>query len=195
MQMSVFELPYKIVLGSNSPRRRQLLADMGFEFEVRIAHSEELYPDSLPKAQVAAFLAKMKAEAIVLAEGELCITADTTVVLDNALLEKPATAEEAEQMIQKLSGRSHEVITGVCLRTLHQQMVFSDTTQVIFRTLSPEEISYYVRKFAPLDKAGAYGIQEWIGMVGISRIEGSYFNVVGLPTEKLYEALKQFSMA
>ncbi len=187
----MFNLPYRLILGSNSPRRQQLLRDLGFEFEVRTKPTEELYPDRLPKREVAGYLAKLKNDALLdtLQPQELCITSDTTVVLENKLLEKAASSQEAREMLEALSGKTHEVITGVCLQTLDWQETFQDYTKVHFRVLEADEISYYIDKFAPFDKAGAYGIQEWIGMVGVRSLKGSYFNVMGLPTEMLFRKL------
>lgn len=190
----MFQINKKIVLASQSPRRQQLLADLGFDFDVRTKPVDEVFPDNLPSNQVAEYLAKLKATAFLseLKDDELCITADTVVVLKDEILGKVATAAAAQKMITSLSGNHHEVITGVCLTTKEEQIAFSVSTKVHFRELSGEEISYYIDKFAPYDKAGAYGIQEWIGMIGIDRIEGSYFNVMGLPTERLFRELKRF---
>ena len=170
------------------------MGDLGFSFDVRTQSSEEIYPADLPKEQVAVFLAEMKAKVLLptLTADELCITADTTVVMDGRLLEKAADEFEARDMLEALSDRTHEVITGVCLQTTQSKQSFQDSTKVHFRKLSGDEISYYIRTFAPFDKAGAYGIQEWIGMVGIEWIQGSYFNVMGLPTEKLFQQLKGY---
>lgn len=186
-------VPYQLVLGSNSPRRQQLLRDLGFEFEVRTQATEEVYPATLPKREVAVYLAELKSKALLgtLADNELCITSDTTVVLGNRLLEKAGSKEEAKEMLERLSGQTHEVITGVCLQTTKWKESFQDSTKVHFRALDSNEISYYIDKFAPFDKAGAYGIQEWIGMIGVTGIEGSYFNVMGLPTELLFRKLMQ----
>ena len=191
----MLNLTQKLVLASQSPRRQQLLRDLGFDFEVRTKPIDEVFPTEMPTNQVAEFLATQKATAFLseLKDNELCITADTVVVLGNEILAKAANAEEAYKMIQSLSGNSHEVITGVCLMNKKQKISFSVSTKVHFRELSGEEISYYIDKFAPYDKAGAYGIQEWIGMIGINQIEGSYFNVMGLPTERLFRELKQFA--
>ena len=184
----------KLILASKSPRRQQLLKDMGFEFEVRTKEVEEIFPDTLPPSQVATFLAELKASAFKeeLQADELCITSDTVVLKDGRIYGKAKDTEEATEMIQSLSGTKHQVITGVCITSKDKSVSFSDTTEVFLRTLSEEEIQYYIKNFKPFDKAGAYGIQEWIGMVGIEKIEGSYFNVVGLPTEKLFHHLQQF---
>lgn len=183
-----------IVLASQSPRRQQLLGDLGIEFEVKTKPIDEVFPDDLPASEVAEYLSRLKAEVFLpdLQENDLCITADTVVVLKGEVLGKAADVDEARTMLENLSGNHHEVITGVCLMTKTQQFSFSVSTKVHFRELNSEEISYYIDKFAPFDKAGAYGIQEWIGMIGIDHIEGSYFNVMGLPTERLFRELKQF---
>ena len=187
-------MDYKIILASASPRRQQLLRELRIPFTVRTVPVEEDYPAGLPLEQVAGFLAEKKGQAYrsTMAEDELVITADTTVVVEKLLLNKPADATEAQAMLSALSGRPHRVITGVCLTSLSTSHTFHDSTTVYFRTLSDEEISYYVKHYQPYDKAGGYAIQEWIGMMGIERIEGSFFNVVGLPVEKLYRELQRF---
>ena len=185
---------YKIILASQSPRRQQLLQDLGIEFSLRSIPVDENYPDTLTPEQVALFLAEKKGKAYQpgLSANELVITADTTVIVEGRVLNKPANAPEATAMLEQLSGKVHQVITGVCLTTADGMQSFSDTTLVFFRTLRTAEIEYYVAHYAPYDKAGGYAIQEWIGMVGIEKIEGSYFNVVGLPVEKLYHALNEW---
>ncbi|MGB0523909.1 MAG: Maf family nucleotide pyrophosphatase [Flammeovirgaceae bacterium] len=190
----MLKLAKKVILASQSPRRQQLLADLGVEFDIRTKPIDEVFPDEMPSHQVAEYLAKLKAQALLtdLQEDELCITADTVVVLKQEVLGKAQDVQMARNMLEQLSGNHHEVITGVYLSTLAHQVSFSVSTKVHFRELSGEEISYYIDKFAPFDKAGAYGIQEWIGMIGIDHIEGSYFNVMGLPTERLFRELKQF---
>ena len=168
---------------------------MGIEFETRAKSVDESYPDDLIKEQVALYLCEKKANAFTLQEfaaDELLITADTIVCLGDEILNKPANREHAIEMIKKLSGKKHEVITGICLRSAQKSKSFSVSTDVYFKTLCLEEIEYYVDHYKPYDKAGSYGIQEWIGYVGIEKIEGSYFNVVGLPTARLYEELKKF---
>ncbi|RPD45811.1 septum formation protein Maf [Hymenobacter sediminis] len=184
----------RLVLASNSPRRRQLLLDMGLAYEVRLREVDESFPPQLVRAEVAEYLAAHKAAAYApdLAPDELVITADTIVCLDDAVLNKPADAAEAVQMLQRLQGRAHEVYTGVCL--LHgdgRRVVFSDQTRVYFRPLSLAEIEHYVATYSPLDKAGAYGAQDWIGMVAVTRLEGSYFNVMGLPVHRVWEELEK----
>jgi septum formation protein len=185
----------RIVLASNSPRRKELLAGIDVAYEVRtLPDIDESYPESLPHEEVAEFLARKKADAYLhtLKADELLITADTIVLLDGTILGKPADKNEAFRMLRVLAGKQHRVITGVCLTTHVKQQSFSDTATVTFGALSDEEISYYVSRYDPLDKAGAYGVQEWIGYVAVEKIEGSYFNVMGLPIHKVYRALKQF---
>ena len=182
----------RLVLASNSPRRRQLLTELGLTYEIRLREVDESFPPHLVRAEVAEFLAAHKASAYApdLAPDELVITADTIVCLDDDVLNKPADEAEAVQMLQRLQGRAHDVYTGVCL--LHgdgRRVVFSDQTRVHFRPLSLPEIDHYVRQYQPLDKAGAYGAQDWIGMVAVTRLEGSYFNVMGLPVHRVWEEL------
>ncbi len=186
-------MDYKIILASGSPRRQQLLRALRVPFTVRTIPVEEDYPAHIPLDQVAEFLAEKKGQAYfsTLAEDELVITADTTVVVGTLLLNKPANATEARDMLSALSGRSHQVITGVCLTSIATNHTLVDSTTVHFRALSDEEISFYVAHHQPYDKAGGYAIQEWIGLIGIEKIEGSYFNVVGLPVEKLYLKLQE----
>lgn len=186
---------YRLVLASSSPRRKALLTGIDVEYEVRtLPDADESYPETLPHAEVAAFLARKKAAACLpaLQEDELVITADTIVLLDGTILGKPADRDDAARMLRMLAGKRHRVITGVCLTTSRKQESFSDTAYVTFGPLSEEEIDYYVSRYDPLDKAGAYGVQEWIGYVAVEKIEGSYFNVMGLPIHKVYRALKQF---
>ncbi len=187
-------LGFQLVLGSKSPRRQELLAGMGFDFEVRTKDTDEDFPDSLAPKEVPAYLAELKALALVneLKQGEVLITSDTIVLLDNEILGKPTSSENAKQMLQKLAGKRHEVITGVHLRNLDKKVSFSVSTKVFFKPLTVEIIDFYVENYKPFDKAGAYGIQEWIGFVGIERIEGSYFNVVGLPVAELWDELNKF---
>ena len=193
---------YDYVLASGSPRRKQLLTGLGLPFRVEKREVEENYPADLPATEVAAYLAEKKAAAFGerlegLPAGSLRITADTTVIdpTDSSplgkLLEKPADAAEATQMLRKLSGRKHHVISAVALTTARQQVVFSETTVVVFWPLSDDEIAHYIATCSPWDKAGAYGIQEWIGLVAIRRMEGSYTNVVGMPVDQLYRTLRE----
>ncbi len=181
-----------IILASGSPRRKQLLTELGLNFEVRTKATPEDYPDDLAAEEIAELLAIRKAKAFEeeLSDNQLVIAADTTVVLDGKLLEKAPDALQAAQMLRTLSGKTHQVITGVCLKSKLKTISFREYTKVIFNELSEKEIQYYIEKYKPFDKAGAYGIQEWIGMSCIKAIEGSYFNVVGLPTQAIYQKLK-----
>jgi len=188
-------LKYKIVLASNSPRRQQLLHEMAIPFEVRLKPVDEVFPSYLIKEEIASYLSELKANAFSdeeIGDNELLITADTIVCLDDQILNKPNDRNHAIEMLMQLSGKKHEVITGVCFKSREKMKSFFVSTFVFFRELTPGEIEYYVDKFQPFDKAGAYGIQEWIGFVGIKKIEGSYFNVVGFPTERIFEELKTF---
>ena len=184
---------YDVVLGSNSPRRRELLNDRGVKFRVEaIKGIDESCPASRPVEEIPVFLARVKAQGHPLSANELLITADTVVVLDEAVLGKPLGNEDAHRMLRALSGRAHRVISGVCVTTANRSESFSDTSVVHFAELTDEEIDYYIEHYRPLDKAGAYGIQEWIGNIGISGINGDFYNVMGLPTRKLYQVLKSF---
>ena len=188
--------PYKIILASNSPRRKELLAGLDLQFEVRVLQGiDESYPADLPTSKIAEFISKKKADAYVetMADDELVITADTVVILGNEVMGKPHDEADAKRMLGELSGRTHQVATGVTLSTRQRQMSFSVVTNVTFKELSADEIDYYVRTYQPMDKAGAYGIQEWIGYIGVTALEGSYFNVMGLPVQRIYEALKRFA--
>ena len=183
----------RLVLASNSPRRRQLLSDLGLRYTVRLQDVDESFPTHLRRAEVAEYLAAHKAAAYRagLAPDEVLLTADTIVCLDEDVLNKPADEAEAVQMLQRLQGRAHDVFTGVCLLCGDdRQVVFSDRTTVYFRDLSISEINHYVQQYQPLDKAGAYGAQDWIGMVAVTRLEGSYFNVMGLPVHRVWEELR-----
>jgi len=186
---------YKIILASASPRRRKLMEDMGLEFEIRPRPVPEDFPPHMKKQDVALFLSKKKAAVFAeseIGENELIIAADTIVCLDDTILNKPGDRDHAIEMLTLLSGKKHEVMTGVSLRTKSRLHSFFVSTDVYFKNLSKNEIEYYVDTYRPFDKAGSYGIQEWIGYVGIEKIEGSYFNVVGLPTARLYEELRKF---
>ena len=186
---------YHIILASNSPRRRELLGGLGISFEVKVLPDiEENYPEGLSVAQIAEYIAKEKADAYrkMMAPNDLIITADTIVVADNEVMGKPVDADDAQRMLRKLSGKAHQVITGVCLMTTDRQRVFSVITDVTFKPLSDDEIDYYVKTYRPFDKAGAYGIQEWIGYVGVTGLNGSYFNVMGLPVQRIYQELTAF---
>lgn len=186
---------YKIILGSGSPRRKQLLSEMGIQFDVRPAKVNEVYPENLTAAEIAGYLSKIKADAFNaddLKKNTLVITADTIVTLEGEVLGKPESRDDAIHILKRLSGKPHEVITGVTLKTGKKEKTFSVLTLVYFKELEEQEIVYYVDHFKPYDKAGAYGIQEWIGHVAIDKIEGSYFNVMGLPTHRLYMELVTF---
>jgi septum formation protein len=187
---------YHIVLASNSPRRKELLSGLDIPFEVRVLDGiDESYPAELSTKEIAGYISKKKADAYQLTMGadELIITADTIVVLGQQVMGKPHDAAEAHSMLHQLSGKTHQVITGVCLTTKERQVCFSVETDVTFKKLTDEEIDYYVDHYRPFDKAGAYGIQEWIGHVGVTGMNGSYFNVMGLPVQRIYEALKGFT--
>lgn len=182
---------HKIILGSGSPRRKELLASLGFTFTIKTKPTDESYPKTLAPQEVPVYLAKKKATALLpdLTEDEILITADTIVVLEGKILGKPTSLEEAKNMLEQLSGKKHEVISGVYIKSAISEQEITVSTDVFFKQLSQEEIEYYVNTYSPLDKAGAYGIQEWIGQIGVEKINGSYYNVVGLPTEALWEAL------
>lgn len=183
-------LNYRVVLASNSPRRRELLAGLGLDFEVRVLQGvDESYPAELPPCEVPLYIAKEKAAAYGVAEGELMVTADTVVIVGDEILGKPQDADDARRMLRLLGGRTHQVVTGVTLTTREQQKAFSVTTDVSFRVLTDAEIDYYIDNYRPFDKAGAYGIQEWIGYVGVTALQGSYYNVMGLPVQRIYEEL------
>ena len=186
---------YHIILASNSPRRRQLLSGLDIDFEVKVLPDiEENYPDNLATPDIPVYIATEKAAAYkdLMSEHDLIITADTVVVLGDEVLGKPVSLDDAKRMLRELSGQTHQVITGVCLMTRQRQRSFAVTTDVTFKALTEAEISYYVEKYQPLDKAGAYGIQEWIGYIGVTSLSGSYFNVMGLPVQRIYNELKLF---
>ena len=194
--MCMNNIGYNIILASNSPRRKELLAGLGVKFDVRlIADIDETYPDNIKSHDVAEYIAKKKAYAYKqsIASNELIITADTIVILGDEIFGKPLNADDAYAMLQKLSGKTHQVITGVCLLTKNEQRVFRVTTDVTFKELEMEEIKYYVDNYKPFDKAGAYGIQEWIGYIGVTSLNGSYFNVVGFPVQRIYTELQKFA--
>jgi septum formation protein len=189
----MLKLNYHIILASNSPRRRELLSGLGLDYEVRtLPGIDESYPETLPGEEIPVYISSQKASAYLdeLKENELLITADTIVWLDGRVLGKPSDEEDACQMLRALSGKTHQVITGVTLATTTFQKSFASVSQVTFATLSDEEIKYYISHYHPMDKAGSYGVQEWIGFIGVERIEGSYFNVMGLPVQRLYRELK-----
>ena len=184
---------YHIILASNSPRRRELLAGLDIEYEVKVLPGiDESYPDTLAAEDIPQYISREKAAAYeaALQPDDLVITADTIVWIEGRVLGKPKDEEEAKAMLRQLAGRTHQVITGVTLLTKAMKRTFAVTSEVTFDALTEEEISYYVERYRPLDKAGAYGIQEWIGYVGVSALHGSYFNVMGLPVQRLYKELK-----
>lgn len=189
------KVKYKIVLASNSPRRKELLAGLDVPFEVRVIKGiQEGYPEGLPVTEIPKYIAREKAAAYEAAADELVITADTVVVLEQEVLGKPKDAADASRMLHELSGRTHQVITGVCLTTQTQQRAFAVETDVTFKNLTDEEIAYYIEHYRPFDKAGAYGIQEWIGYIGVKDIRGSYFNVMGLPVQRIWEEIRMLSV-
>lgn len=184
----------KIILASKSPRRQELLKGLDIQFEIKTKEVDESYPLTMKPEQVPVFLAEKKADAFVdlLEKDTILITSDTIVIQGKNILEKPNSIEEGKAMIRKLSGQVHTVVTGVCIQTLEKSISFSDETRVLFTDLTDDEIDYYMKNYQPFDKAGSYGVQEWIGYVGIERLEGSYYNVMGLPVHKVYTALKTF---
>jgi septum formation protein len=183
---------YKIILASGSPRRQQYLRDLNVDFEIRLKEVDEVYPDTLQGAEITDYLAKLKAAAMDAAADEIIITSDTIVWHENKALGKPKDYDDAFAMLKSLMGKTHEVITSVCFKTASTLEVFNETTSVTFNPITDAEIKYYLDNYKPYDKAGAYGIQEWIGLVAIARIEGSYNNVVGLPVDKVYRYLNEF---
>ena len=189
----MLKLNKPLLLASNSPRRQQLMRDAGFEFTVKVKDTDEDFPKTMPAVEVPAYLARKKAEAFRQELGnQIILTADTIVVIENEILNKPKDDLEASQMLRKLSGRQHQVITGVCVMTQESTESFIDIANVFLRELTDLEIDYYIKTCRPFDKAGAYGVQDFIGMVGIPRMEGSYFTVMGLPVHKVYDALSKY---
>jgi septum formation protein len=183
-----------IILASGSPRRQELFKELGLDFKIKVKPIEEVYSLNLKQEEITNYLAELKAKVfdIELRENDLVITSDTIVWIHDKALEKPKNELEAARMLQELSGNNHKVITSICLKSKNIQKTFFDVTTVYFKELTKEEISFYVEKYKPFDKAGAYGIQEWIGFIGVTKLEGSYFNVMGLPVHKLYEELMKF---
>ena len=184
----------KIILASKSPRRKELLEGLEIPFEIRTKEVEEVYPDDLPVKEIASFLAKLKAKPLIptLKEGEILLTSDTVVLLKGEILGKPKNEDEARRMLNQLSENVHEVITGVHMQSTEKIINFSNTTKVYFSKITEEQINHYIEKYQPYDKAGSYGIQEWIGFVGIKRIEGCYFSVMGLPVHDVYDNYLKF---
>ena len=187
---------YNLILASRSPRRHMLLQGLDLLFEIKVKNTKEIYPKDLNYIEVPEFLAKLKAGAFILEDlkkNDVIITADTIVVLEGKIIGKPKNKKEAKSIIQQLSGKEHTVITGVCLTSKEHQRSFSSSSLVKFREINEQDIEYYVEEYIPLDKAGAYGIQEWIGYVAIEKITGSFYNVMGLPTQLLFEELVDFT--
>ncbi|RLD67377.1 MAG: septum formation protein Maf [Bacteroidetes bacterium] len=187
---------YNLILASRSPRRQMLLRGLDLVFEVKVKNTKEIYPEDMDYVEVPEYLARLKAGAFSrdsLAENSIIITADTIVVLEGEIIGKPKNKEDAKKMLHQLSGKEHTVITGVCLTSIDHQVSFSARSEVFFRHLNKSDIDYYVEEYSPLDKAGSYGIQEWIGYVAIEKIKGSFYNVMGLPTQMLFEELIQFT--
>ena len=185
---------YNYILASKSPRRQELLNLLGMKFSVKLKEVEENFPEGMTKYEIPEFLARLKAKPFLpeLQKDDLLITADTIVYMDGEVLGKPANFSEAVEMLQKLSGKEHQVISGVCLTSSGKQISFHAETNVQIKNLTEEEIQFYINTFKPFDKAGAYGIQEWIGFIGITHIEGSFYNVMGLPVQQLYKEILRF---
>ncbi len=183
---------YELTLASNSPRRKELLTKIIPHFKIESKEVEEIYPNHVKDAEIATYLSQLKSEPFQPDEKDLIITADTIVILDELILGKPKNHEEAKQMLTLLSGKKHKIITGVTIRTKDKKLSFHDVTKVQFYELKSDEIEYYIKEYKPFDKAGSYGIQEWIGCIGIKNMEGDYYNVMGLPIHKLYRNLQQF---
>lgn len=182
----------KIILASASPRRKELLAGLDLNFEVKVTKGiSESYPETLRAEEVPQYISREKAAAYQVADNELLLTADTVVIVDNTILGKPHDADDARRMLRLISGRTHQVVTGVTLTTAKAQKTFGVTTDVTFRRLTDDEIDYYITHYRPFDKAGAYGIQEWIGYVGVTSIHGSYYNVMGLPVQRIYQEIME----
>ncbi len=182
-----------IILASGSPRRQQFLKELNLDFTIQLKEVEEVFPNYLKGKKIVKYLAKLKASPFNnLSKDDILVTADTIVWHNGKMLGKPKSKEEAILMLQSLSGKSHKVYSAVCLKSVDKQVVFSNTTKVFFNKLTNEEIEFYVNKFKPLDKAGSYGIQEWIGLIGVKKIEGSYFNVMGFPVHKFYKEILKF---
>lgn len=186
---------YKIILASGSPRRQEFFRELGLDFEIKLKPVEEIYPDSLKGVEITNYLAELKAAAFEgeLSTGDILVTSDTIVWYGGRALEKPADPAQAFEMIKELSGKTHQVITSVCFKTPETLRTVHAITRVTFSEFVDEEIQFYIDNFRPFDKAGAYGIQEWIGLIGVERIEGSYFNVVGLPTHLVYQTLQEMT--
>ena len=184
---------YSIILASGSPRRQQFLKDLGIDFTIKLREIEEVYPTNLKGVEITDYLAELKSSSFDdLKKNEILITSDTIVWLENKAIGKPKDRKDAIKTLKSISGKKHEVMTSICLKTVDSIKIVNDTTQVYFKTLTQEEIEYYLDTFEPYDKAGGYGIQDWIGYIGVEKIEGSFFNVMGLPVHKLYTELLKF---
>ena len=185
---------YKVILASGSPRRRQFMKDLNIDFEIRLNEVEEIYPENLQGCEITDFLAELKGNALAdtLEDKEILITSDTIVWFNHEALGKPKDYDDAFTMLSSLSGKTHEVISSVCLKSKEKSVTFNETTRVMFHDITEEEIKHYLDNYKPFDKAGAYGIQEWIGLIAIAKLEGSYNNVVGMPVNKLYHELIKF---
>ena len=194
IEQHIKEYPYQIILGSNSPRRQELLKSLGFTFLNKPINADETFPIDLLAEEIPLYLAKKKADAYPddLNENEILITADTIVWCEGKVFNKPANFVEGKKMLESLSGKMHEVFTGVCLKSGNKQTTFYDVSKVYFKKLKAEEIEYYLTNYSPYDKAGGYGVQDWLGYIGIDNIEGSFYNVMGLPVKELYEELIKF---
>lgn len=194
VEQHIKEFPYQIILGSNSPRRQELLKSLGFDFLNKPINADETFPIDLLAEEIPLYLAEKKADAYPddLKENEILITADTIVWCEGKVFNKPANFVEGKKMLETLSGKMHEVFTGVCLKSGNKQTTFFDVSKVYFKKLKPEEIEYYLINYSPYDKAGGYGVQDWLGYIGIDKIEGSFYNVMGLPVKELYEELVKF---
>jgi septum formation protein len=194
IEETIKEFPYQLILGSNSPRRHELLTSLGFKFLNKPIHADESFPIDLVAEEIPLYLAEKKADAYdeELKDTDILITADTIVWCEGKVYNKPANFVEGKAMLESLSGKMHEVFTGVCLKSGNKQTTFYDVSKVYFKKLKPEEIEYYLMNFSPYDKAGSYGVQDWLGYIGIDKIEGSFYNVMGLPVKELYEELVKF---
>lgn len=194
IEETIKEFPYQLILGSNSPRRHELLTSLGFKFLNKPIHADESFPIDLVAEEIPLYLAEKKADAYdeELKDTDILITADTIVWCEGKVYNKPANFVEGKAMLEALSGKMHEVFTGVCLKSGNKQTTFYDVSNVYFKKLKPEEIEYYLMNFSPYDKAGSYGVQDWLGYIGIDKIEGSFYNVMGLPVKELFEELVKF---
>ena len=194
LEQHIKEFPYQIILGSNSPRRQELLKSLGFNFLNKPINADESFLADLKAEEICLYLAEKKADAYAedLKDNEILITADTIVWCENKVFNKPANFVEGKKMLETLSGKMHEVFTGICLKSKNKQTTFYDVSKVYFKKLKSEEIEYYLTNYSPYDKAGGYGVQDWLGYIGIDKIDGSFYNVMGLPVKKLYEELMKF---